>query len=139
MNTSAKLGFVCAVVATCIGASEAPAQYYYGYAYTPSDVSSLNVPPSVSYYAPAYGSPFYAPDVQGRAPFVGNSYSFYGPAYTSSYYTPVYSATQSLGYQTTPHGAPLLYAQPGPYFYTPGQSYTPTYYGYYYSPRFFRY
>ena len=115
------------------------AQAIMGYTYAPSLTYS-----SPGYFPNPYTTYYYAPappQTIPAAPFVGNSYAFYGPGYSPSYYTPSYSnyATSVLGYQTTPYRTPTLYGQPGPYYYTPAQSGTPAYYGYYDTPRFFRY
>ena len=48
----------------------------------------------------------------------------------SSYYSPSYTAP----YYSTPS-----YYNPGPYYYTPTYPYTRSYYGYYYTPGYYRY
>ena len=137
MNRSLILAALVGVALLALGPARAQAQYYYHTYSYPAPTYGI---PAPSYFAPPSTSYYGVPNTGGM-PFVGNSYSFYSPSYSSSYYLPSFSsyATQSLGYQTTPYRTPTLYLQPGPYYYTPAQSYTPEYYGYYYSPRFFRY
>jgi hypothetical protein len=64
-------------------------------------------------------------------PYTGARYSFYSPSY---YYT---------DYNRPDYNAPMFYnaryRNPGPYFFTPNQAYTGSYYGYYYTPGYFRY
>jgi hypothetical protein len=68
------------------------------------------------------------PDI---APFQGGRYSYYQPPlFSGSFYQPSYTAPRVY----TPR-----YPQPGPYYYTPAGSFTPAYYGYYYTPGWFRY
>jgi hypothetical protein len=85
-------------------------------------------PPGVTY------SPFYA---QRYTPptsafyFAGSSYSFHGPdSFSPGFYGAGYTAPQFYDPR---------YPNPGPYFYTPTFEYTPSYYGYYYTPGWFRY
>lgn len=124
-----------------LAAGAAHAQYYvqtYAYPY----VTYYTPPPTTYAPAPSFfnqGAYYYAtvPDNRG---FVGNSFQFYGQGSASSFrLTTSAYGTQALGYETTPTGSPILFVQPGPYFYTAAQEYTPSYYGFYDTPRFFRY
>lgn len=82
-----------------------------------------------------YVDPCYRPPLGGPLPpkhFVGARYSFYYPSlYSSSYYAPSYT-------QPTFSPGPK-YLPPGPYWYTASYPFTPAYYGYYYTPGYFRY
>lgn len=99
-------------------------------------------------YAPSVLAP--PGDTAPRA-FVGSAYDFRSPGSASNYppavpHEPNYS--DSLPYVQSYYGPfarsaartePTRFYEPGPYFYTPAQSYTPEYYGYYYGPGFYRY
>lgn len=99
-------------------------------------------------YAPSVLAP--TSDAAPQA-FVGSAYDFRSPGSASNYspsvpYEPNYS--DSLPYVQSYYGpfsrsAARLetgrFYEPGPYFYTPAQAYTPEYYGYYYVPGYFRY
>jgi hypothetical protein len=80
------------------------------------------VPPAVS-----LGAPVAAPAV----PFAGGRYSFgQPPTFHSGYNAPGYVAPQFYNPR---------YPNPGPYFFTPGGAWSPSYYSYYYTPGYFRY
>lgn len=101
--------------------------------------------PTTAAYAPA-PPPGYPPTQPG-VPFVGSSYSLATPG-TGTYGTPADTANYTPTEAYYGAGSPAYaggvfrqpaYAQPGPYYYTPAESYTPGYYGYYYTPGYFRY
>jgi hypothetical protein len=102
--------------------------------------------PGPCYYPPAAALP---PPAPVPHVFVGSSYSFYQP---NVYVPPVqvpfgypyagpYTSFSSPGYyyQGSVELYRSRYPDPGPYYYTRTYPYTPTYYGYYYTPGYFRY
>jgi hypothetical protein len=64
-------------------------------------------------------------------PFEGGRYSFHQPpTFSSNFLAPGYTAPRLDIRRSLP---------PGPYYFTPTAPYTPAYYGYYYTPGYFRY
>lgn len=87
-------------------------------------------PPSPRVPVVILGAP--APDTP-QVPFLGARYSFRAapsPSVSYSYYAPGYVAPQLFNPR---------YPDPGPYYSTATYPYVQSYYGYYYSPGYFRY
>jgi hypothetical protein len=144
MNRISNLALLAAAILTiaCIS-GRASAQAPAPPATAPAPVI-VYLPPSVSFYAP--------PQPAGT-PFVGASYGFIPPSYKSGNYGPTtnYYYTAPPTYIQPPY-TPMTtsyyypsgnyrqsYANPGPYYYTAGGSWSPGYYSYYYTPGYFRY
>jgi len=90
--------------------------------------------PAWAQYPPACANPpvvILGAPMPSATPFEGNRYSLYQPpTFSGNFLAPSYTAPRLYNPR---------YIPPGPYWYTPTFPYTPSYYGYYYTPGYFRY
>jgi hypothetical protein len=102
---------------------------------------------SARYAQPCEAAPVAA---TGARPFDGSAYAFGSSGSYATYYPAPdgsdYSRSQPYVpnyYGAFPRAAArdraVQFYEPGPYYYTPAESFTPGYYSYYYTPGYFRY